>query len=351
MRASRAVFSPVTLGGTALAESVGDFYKGKTITMWIGFGGGGFAASAKLAGNHMARYIPGNPKIIYKNMPGQNGTRVVGFLYNQAPKDGTAIAMAGQVAPFYPIQSKRAVDFDPLKLNYIGTVNTQGDTFLFVSDKCDIRTLDDLKKKKLVVSNARGGYVDFVAALNNILGTKIIYVSNYRTHRDAFLAMQRGETQGVGGAGVMSVAQHRKWFPNLLKDKKAIPILRYTFETGIDTYPNTILAGQVADSKTKKQALRIVFARQVIDRPIVAPPGIPTERLIALQTAFAMAMNDPKLLAEGQAKKIRTDNPFTGPETKEFVEGVHALPQAAKDMVKQALDNQSFVKNRQQLKG
>ena len=334
----------VTFGGAASAQSAAEFYKGKTVTIWIGFDGGGFRASARLVGTHLGRHIPGNPEIEFKQMPGNRGIKAATFMFNKAPRDGTAIGMVGQHALFYPIQSKTLLNYNPPEFNYIGTLNTHGDTFLFVSDTSGIKNLKDLQTKELVVSNGRGGYVDFVAAINNILGTKVIYVGTYVDHKDAFLAMERGDTQGVGGAGVMSVARHRSWFPNLLSDKKAIPILRYTYDTPIDGFPDVILAGQAADTELKRQALKIVFARQVVDRPFVAPPGIPSDRLKALQDAFTKVMKDPRLLLHSKQRNTRTDNPLTGPETKAFIQSTYALPQEAKDLVKEALNNTSFVR-------
>lgn len=334
----------VTFGGTATGESPAEFYKGKTVTIWNAFDGGGFRASARLVGKYLGRYIPGNPEVIFKQMTGDRGIKAATFMFNKAPRDGTAIGMVGQHALFYPIQSKKLLNYNPPEFNYIGTINTHGDTFLFVSDTSGIKTLKDLQTKELVVSNGRGGYVDFVAAINNILGTKVIYVGTYVDHKDAFLAMERGETQGIGGAGVMSVARHRSWFPNLLNDKKAIPILRYTYDTPIEGFPDVILAGQAADTELKRQALRIVFARQVVDRPFVAPPGIPSDRLKALQDAFTRTMKDPRLLLQGKQRNTRTDNPLTGPETKAFMQSIYALPQEAKDLVKEALNDHSFVR-------
>ena len=334
----------VTLDGTVSAESPAEFYKGKTVTMWIAFDGGGFRNSARLVGTYLGKYIPGRPKVVFKQMPGDRGIKAATFMFNKAPRDGTAIGMVGQHALFYPIQSKKPLNYNPPEFNYIGTLNTHGDTFLFVSNTSGINNLKDLQTKELVVSNGRGGYVDFVAAINNILGTKVIYVGTYVDHKDAFLALERGETQGIGGAGVMSVARHRSWFPNLLSDKKARPILRYTYDTPIVGFPDVILAGQAADTALKRQALKIVFARQVVDRPFVAPPGVPSDRLKALQDAFMKTLKDPRLMLHAKSRNTRTDNPFTGPETKAFIQSIYALPQDAKDLVKKALNNQSFVR-------
>ena len=83
--------SPVT------AETVAEFYQGRSITIHMGFPGGGFFASAQLAGKHMQKHIPGNPKIIFKPRPGRIGTTVLDFLAHWAPKNGTHLAMPGSL--------------------------------------------------------------------------------------------------------------------------------------------------------------------------------------------------------------------------------------------------------------
>jgi len=151
----------VTLGGTAWAESPAEFYKGKTVTMWIGFDGGGFRGSARLLGTYLGKYIPGRPEVVFKQMPGDRGIKAATFMFNKAPRDGTAIGMVGQHALFYPIQSKKPLNYNPPEFNYIGTLNTHGDTFLLVSNTSGINNLKDLQTKELVVSNGRGGVCGF----------------------------------------------------------------------------------------------------------------------------------------------------------------------------------------------
>ncbi len=325
------------------AESVSEFYKDNTITIHMGFPGGGFFASAKLVGKHMQKHIPGNPKIVFAPRPGRIGTAVLDFLNQWAPKDGTHLAMPGSLGPWMPLQTKIPVKYDPLEMSYIGNVNSAGDTYLFVRSDAGIRTLADLKSKPLRVSNARGAYKNFVAALNNILGTKITYVGNYPAHRDAFAAMLRGDTQGVAGAGVTGGAEHRRYYPALLSGGKAIPILRYTASTKSAAYPKVILAGQAAAAAIRKQAMEIAFASQVLDRPLMGPPDIPTNILKALQKAFMSAMVDPALVAEAKNKKVGTENPMSGPDMLRYVQKIYALPTAAKAMARKALADKRFV--------
>ena len=329
---------------SVFAESVAEFYKGRSIIIHMGFPGGGFFATAQLAGKYMEKHIPGKPKIILQGRPGRLGTAVLDFLASAwAPNDGTHLAMPGSLGPWMPLQSNIPVKYDPLKMSYIGNVNSAGDTYLFVRSDVAIRTFADLASKPLRVSNSRGGYRNFVAALNNILGTKITYVGDYPAQRDAFTAMLRGDTQGIAGAGVTAGAEHRRYFPTLLKDGKVIPLLRYTASTKSTRYPNVILAGEAGTTETQKNALEIAFASQVLDRPLMGPPGIPAERLKALQNAFVNAMKDPEMIAEAKARKLGMENPMSGPDMKTYLKKIYALPESAKAMARKALADKSFL--------
>ena len=328
------------------AETIAEHFKDRMVTIHMGFPGGGFFESAKLAAKHMQKYIPGNPEVVLAPRPGRLGTAVLDFLSSQwAPKDGTHLAMPGSLGPWLPLQTSIPVKYDPLKMTYIGNVNSAGDTYLFVRPDIGIRTLVDLKSKPIRVSNSRGMYKNFIAAINNILGTKITYVGDYPSHKDAFSAMLQGKTQGVAGAGVTVNAEHRRYFPSLLKVGKAIPILRYTSNTKNAEYPNVIIAGEKAATETQKQALEIIFSNQVLDRPIMGPPGIPLKILSVLQKAFMQAMNDPALIADAKTRRININHPMNGEGMLTFVKKIYALPKPAKDLAKKVLADNTFIED------
>ena len=327
------------------ADTITEHFKDGMVTIHMGFPGGGFYESAKLTAKHMRKYIPGNPEVVLAPRPGRLGTAVLDFLSKWAPKDGTHLAMPGSLGPWLPLQTKIPVKYDPLKMNYIGNVNSAGDTYLLLRPDAGIKTLVDLKTKPIRVSNSRGMYKNFIAAINNILDTKITYVGDYPSHKDAFTAMLQGKTQGVAGAGVTVNAEHHRYFPSLLKSGKAFPILRYTSNTKNAEYPNIILAGKEAATKTQKQALEIIFSNQVLDRPIMGPPGMPKRILKALQKAFMQAMNDPALIADAKTRKINIIHPMSGKGMLTFVKKIYALPEPAKKLAKKVLADNSFIED------
>ncbi|MEE2746518.1 MAG: hypothetical protein VX617_06520 [Pseudomonadota bacterium] len=337
------VLSFLVITPSSTAETIAEHFKGRVVTIHMGFPGGGFFESAKLAAKHMQKYIPGNPNVVLAPRPGRLGTAVLDFLSQWAPKDGTHLAMPGSLGPWLPLQTNTVIKYDPLKMNYIGNINSAGDTYLLVRPDAGIKTLVDLKTKPIRVSNSRGMYKNFIAALNNILGTKITYVGDYPSHKDAFTAMLQGKTQGVAGAGVTVNAEHRRYFPSLLEEKKAIPILRYTSNRETTEYPNVILAGKRAATETQKQALEIIFSNQVLDRPIMGPPGIPVKILRVLQKAFMQAMNDPALISEAKLQKINIIQPMNGKDMLTFVKKIYAFPITARKLATKTLADNTFL--------
>jgi hypothetical protein len=170
-------------------------------------------------------------------------------------------------------------------------------------------------------------------------------VGDYPSHKDAFTAMLQGKTHGVAGAGVTVNAEHRRYFPSLLKNGKAFPILRYTSNTKNAEYPTVILAGKEAATKTQQQALEIIFSNQVLDRPIMGPPGMPKRILKALQKAFMQAMNDPALIADAERRRINIIHPMSGEGMLTFVKKIYALPEPAKKLAKKVLTDNSFIED------
>ena len=70
------------------AQGVADFYRGKTITVVVGFPpGGGFDATARILAKYLGKYIPGEPNVIVENMPGAGSLTAANHLYNAAPPD------------------------------------------------------------------------------------------------------------------------------------------------------------------------------------------------------------------------------------------------------------------------
>src|SRR5262249_21063401 len=112
----------VTLPG-ACAAGVADFYRGRQVSLIVGFGpGGGYDAYARLVARHIGKYIPGNPNVVVQNMPGAGSLRAANYIYSVAPKDGTAFGLfARDMVLIALLGGDRNVAFDPRKFTWLGS--------------------------------------------------------------------------------------------------------------------------------------------------------------------------------------------------------------------------------------
>ena len=199
----------LALGVAAQAQSPVDFYKGKNIDLTIGYSaGGGYDVYARLLARHMGRFIPGNPAIVPKNMPGAGSLVLANWLYNVAPKDGTAFGTIGRGTAFDPLLGSTKAQFDAAKFNWLGSMNDE--VSVCVSwYTTGITSLERVKHKELTVGGS-GQAADtdqFPKVLNATIGTKFRLVTGYPGGNDVDLAMERGEVMGRCGWSWSSVWQ------------------------------------------------------------------------------------------------------------------------------------------------
>src|SRR3954451_15384982 len=265
----------------ALAQSPAEFFKGKTVSLLVGFGPGGEDDLwARVVSRHLTSHIPGNPNVIPVHMPGSGGLLVVNRLYNTAAKDGTAIGMINRGIPFEPLLGGQGTQFDALKINYIGSPGR--DTTVCAARKdAPAQTMQDLYDKELTVGGTGSGadtaiYPDFLLAL---LGMKFKLVKGYQGSHEIQLAMERGEVQGI------CLAYDSLSRGTLARTKQINVLLQAALapDPRIKDVPSVL---EAAHSPDERQALELFFARAAIGRPFVAPPEMPADRLAALRQAF-----------------------------------------------------------------
>src|SRR5262249_15290109 len=214
MRWTTATFAALlALGGatTASADPIADFYKGKSINWILSAGaGGGYASYAHVFAPYLSAHIPGKPNIVVQNMPGAGGIRAMIYLGNVAPKDGTTIGMVHSSVPFAPLYGIRGANFDPRRMNWIGSINAA--TGICASwTASGITTWRDLFEKEFVVGGTGAGsqMETMPAMINKLFGTRIKVVSGYKGGNDVYLAMERGEVHGRCGGLKSSIKSTR----------------------------------------------------------------------------------------------------------------------------------------------
>jgi tripartite-type tricarboxylate transporter receptor subunit TctC len=313
---------PVT---PARAQNPADFYAGRTIDLTIGYSaGGGYDVYARLLARHIGRFIPGNPAIVPKNMPGAGSLLLANWLYNVAPKDGTAFGTIGRGTGFDPLLGSTKAQFDAAKFNWIGSMNDEVSVCV-AWHTSGISTLEQVKHKELTVGGT-GPAADtdqFPKVLNATLGTKFKLVAGYPGGNDVDLAMERGEVMGRCGWSWSSViATHQHWI-----DEKKINVLVQLSLSKHRDLPGVPLIMDFAKTSEEQQTFKLVFARQPMGRPFLAPPGIPPDRVAILRKAFMDTLKDREFLAEAEKMKLEI-NPVSGTAVQQIVQEVYQTPKS-----------------------
>jgi tripartite-type tricarboxylate transporter receptor subunit TctC len=281
----------------------------------------------------MGRFIPGNPTIVPKNMPGAGSLVLANWLYNVAPKDGTAFGIIGRGTAFDPLLGSTKAQFDAAKFNWIGSMNDEVSVCV-AWHTTGITKLEQVKQNELTVGGT-GPAADtdqFPKVLNATIGTKFKIIAGYPGGNDIDLAMERGEVMGRCGWSWSSVtATHQNWI-----DEKRINVLVQLSLSRHPDLPNVPLIMDFAKSNEEKQIFKLVFARQPMGRPFLMPPGIPADRMVAVRKAFMDTMKDGEFLADAEKMKLEI-NPVSGDAVQEIVQQVYQTPKsiaaAVADMV------------------
>ena len=317
----------MVVAGAAIAEAdpVGDFYKDKIVELDIASSAGGaYDAYARAVARFLGDHIPGNPKVVPKNVPGAGGLKLAVSLYNTAPKDGTVIGAVIRGTVFEPTCGNAAAQFDGNKFGYIGSANDEVSTCVAWHDT-GITKLEDLYTKELTVGGTGPGADTDVypLVLNGILGTKLKLITGYPGGNDINLAMERSEVGGRCGLSWSTILATR---PDWVADRKIVVLVQLALKKHADL-PDVPLVMDFAKTDEQTKMLRLVFARQSLGRPYIAPPGVPAERIVALRQAFTATMRDNRFLAEAQDAKLEIE-PVAGEELQNLVRQSLDVPPA-----------------------
>jgi tripartite-type tricarboxylate transporter receptor subunit TctC len=327
---------------TAFAQSPAEFYKDKTVTFYVGLSpGGGYDLNARLVAKYIGRYIPGQPDVIVKNMPGGGGIVMSNHVANAAPKDGLHIGAPQRGIPFVPLLDEASnAKYDPLKLQWIGSANA--DTSVAVATrKSGVKSWKDLKTKELIVAGTGVGTesVTVPYMLRNVLGFKYKVIAGYPGGSEMNLAMQRGEVDGRGTFSWTSLKPHYKeWI-----ESGDYVIL---YQQGLRKHPeipSVPLVTDLAENDDQKKLLELQFTAFELGRPYFVAEEVPADRVTALRRAFDQAMKDKELLRDAEKQKLEI-NPATGEEMQQILKRVYATPKALIARLQEASKDQPDLK-------
>jgi tripartite-type tricarboxylate transporter receptor subunit TctC len=312
----------------ASAQTVADFYKGKSIDLYIGYSvGGAYDLYARYLARHMSKHIPGNPTVLPKNMEGAGSLRLANWLYNVGPKDGTAFGIIGRGTGFDTLLGNKAAQFDATKFTWIGSANNEV-SICVAWHTSGIKKFEDMLERPLIVggTSTSADTDQFPKITNGVLGTKMRVITGYPGGNEVGLAMERGEVQGRCGWSWSSVkSTHQKWL-----DEKRFSILVQLALSKHADLPNVPLITDLAKTQEQRQILELIFARQVMGRPFVGPPNIPRDRAEALRKAFMDTMTDKDFLADAEKGQLEI-TPVPGDQIEKLVRDLFATsPEIAK---------------------
>jgi tripartite-type tricarboxylate transporter receptor subunit TctC len=297
--------------------------------MIIGFGaGGGYDLWGRTVGRHIGRHLPGAPTVIPQNMPGAGSYAAASYIFNIAPKDGTVLGIIARDAALGPLSGATGARFDPTRLSWIGTP-TKETNVCIAYHTSQVKSVLDLYDKQLIVGDTGPGTGtrSYPKALNELLGMKFKLVGGFPASSDVFLAMERGEVEGICESLDSIKIRRPDWIPT-----KKISIL---FQGGAE--PNPELDGvpfvlDLALTGEQRQAIEFLYAGQGIGRPFVAPPDLPADRLKMLRDAFNATMTDPAFVAEAQKSKLDLE-PEDGEHLAVLIAKIYATPKPIVDKI------------------
>ncbi len=324
MRVFRAVALGLAIFGmasAARAQTVADFYRGKTLNVLVGVSAGGeYDLLARLVARYIGNHIPGNPTVVAQNMLGAGGITEANYLYNVAPKDGTFIGMIQNALPTMQAVGVAGPQFDSAKFNWIGSIAPTVET-LATWHTSGVSTIEDARQKEIIIGAVGHGGITytFPLMLNEFAGAKFKIVVGYPGGNDVNLAMERGEVAGRNNTWSSWKITKKDWL-----EKKLISIIAYEGPKPADLNGVPSLQ-ELAKSDLDRQAIRMIVAGTRFGRPLAAAPGVPAERVAALREAFMATMKDPEFLKEAADKDIEV-NPVDGEALRKIAEELIAAP-------------------------
>lgn len=316
-------------GSGSRAEAPSPFYAHKTIQLVVSFGaGGGYDLWARALARHMSKYIPGDPSIVVENMPGAGGFIAANYLYNQAPRDGTSFGLVAREAILGPLTDATGARFDPTQMGWLGSPTIE--TSVCIANRSagvtSARQLQDHALSMGDTGSGSGTYA-YPRVIARLLGYHLKFVSGFPSTSDVFLAMERGEVDGVC-EGLDSIRSRR---PDWIPDKKVVVLFESSEQERADL-PGVPSIFALASTEQEKQAIAFLYAGQNIGRPFVAPPDLPASRLSLLRQAFSATMKDPDFVEDAKKQKLPVD-PIDGDHLERIIRQVYATPKSVIEAV------------------
>jgi tripartite-type tricarboxylate transporter receptor subunit TctC len=325
------VLSSLAWPAPAQAQTAEEFYKGKQIRLIVGTAAGqDYDTWARLIARHLTRFLPGNPAFIVENMPGAGHILATNYLFNLAPRDGTAIGMVSRNMTEAAIMRLPNVRFDPGKFNWIGSPELNH-RVLFVNAASGFDKVPDLYARELIVGTP-GGAQGVSAApilLKNLLHMRLKIIQGYHSPGDVILAMARREVDGIVQTLGAPEGARRQWIES--GQMRVMFNMEHERVAGLEA--PTIF--EFAKTEQQRQVLAFFSSSMELGRPLMAPPGVPAQRVAQLRGAFDAVVKDTAFLQEAAAMGFEV-MPQSGDEIAARVAAAMATPKSVVDEAQRA---------------
>jgi tripartite-type tricarboxylate transporter receptor subunit TctC len=316
----------------AQAQQVEPFFARKTVTIYVGYtAGGSYDLYARLIARHLGKHIPGNPIVVAQNMPGAGSMKAANYIYQVAPKDGTALGVIVESAALEQVLGNSAVQYDAAKYVYVGRVATSNNIFMQWHTSKVQSIADSQRTQSTLAGTGPGSIAETVPRLlNAIIGTKFRLISGYPASTEAMLAMERGEVEGTGSSWAAVSVSKQPW----LREKR-IRIILQTQPTRHRDLPDTPSLTEYGNTPEDRQVTALYASGSGVGRSLLGPPGIPSDRLQVLRKAFDAMVKDPELIADIKKVNVELD-PLAGSGVQALITQTLNVPASVRERAKVA---------------
>ena len=292
----------MAFGSPATSESAADFYKGKTVSIIVGYPpGSGYTIYGQMLARYLGEHIPGKPNVIVQNMQGAGSIKAANFVFSAAPKDGLTLGIFSIGALIDQMFGHSTTTFDATKFGWIGNMDASVGVCV-VRKEAGVTRFEDLLAKETLFGGTgpSGGATQAALALDRLYGAKIKVIKGYKGAQDVVLAMDRGEVQGVCG---ITISVLRSRLVQQIASGELIPIIHDAIKKQPEL-PGVPSVYDFAKTDDDRKVLDLLFGWRILGRPVAVPPGIPADRLAALRKAFDDATSDKRYIAEAEKAKL-----------------------------------------------
>jgi len=303
----------LSAGFAARAPAQDDFYKGKTVTIVVGFTpGGGYDINARALARHLSKHIPGNPTIVVQNAPGAGSLSAVRNLDANLQRDGTVIVTFNPGLVTQSLVQPETVKVDFRNVSWLGVVSADYRVCYGFGPNGVKTWADMMSRKSFILGSTAKGSGNYIngAILRIVFNAPVRQILGFPGSAEQRIAIERGELDGDCGA-------YASITPAWLAEKKVHPFVRFS-ETRGEVPESAVYIGTFATTDEQRALLNVLSGGDEIGRPFIMSKQVPADRLAILRRAFSATVKDPAFVADMQ-KLSHPVQPLPGDQAEAIV--------------------------------